>query len=195
METGFRLALFAIIVATMSVGGYFRVKAAASGERISHRAEGYLFAFVLRMFGLGTWLSIFAWLVSPESVAWANVPLPVAVRFVGVAVGMWAPVLMYWTLSTLGKNLTDTVVTRTGATLVTQGPYRWVRHPFYLTAGLVLLSATLIAANGMIGLCSLLILMMLAIRTPKEERMLIERFGDEYRNYQSRTGRFFPRIG
>jgi len=37
---------------------------------------------------------------------------------------------MYWTLSNLGKNLTDTVVTRAGATLVTTGPYRLVRLSF-----------------------------------------------------------------
>ena len=40
-------------------------------------------------------------------------------------------VLLIWTLRSLGPNLTDTVVTRQAHTLVTRGPYRWVRHPFY----------------------------------------------------------------
>jgi protein-S-isoprenylcysteine O-methyltransferase Ste14 len=101
---------------------------------------------------------------------------------------------MYWTLSTLGRNLTDTVVTRATATLVTHGPYRWVRHPFYVTAGLLMLSVTLLTANWMIGVSSLLVMALLAIRTPKEEQMLIERFGDEYRRYMAMTGRFVPRI-
>ncbi len=35
---------------------------------------------------------------------------------------------------------------------------------------------------------------MLAIRTPKEEQMLIERFGQQYRDYMARTGRFLPRM-
>ena len=39
--------------------------------------------------------------------------------------------LLVWTFRCLGKNLTDTVVTRQEHTLVMQGPYRWVRHPFY----------------------------------------------------------------
>ena len=35
----------------------------------------------------------------------------------------------------------------------------------------------------------------MAIRTPKEEANLIEKFGDEYRDYMKRTGRFFPKLG
>jgi protein-S-isoprenylcysteine O-methyltransferase Ste14 len=102
---------------------------------------------------------------------------------------------MYWTLSNLGKNLTDTVVTRAEATLVTDGPYRWVRHPFYVTAALLMASVTLLTANWLIGLSSIVVLALLAIRTPKEEQMLIERFGQQYRDYMAKTGRFIPRIG
>ena len=52
----------------------------------------------------------------------------------------------------------------------------------------------MLAANWLIGLCSLVVLTLLAIRTPKEEQMLIERFGDDYRNYMATTGRFLPRL-
>ena len=76
--------------------------------------------------------------------------------------------------------------------LVTHGPYRWVRHPFYMTAALLMASVTLLTANWLIGASSLLVLGLLAIRTPKEEQMLIERFGDDYRRYMARTGRYFP---
>ena len=101
---------------------------------------------------------------------------------------------MYWTLHSLGRNLTDTVVTRTNATLVTQGPYRWVRHPFYFTTALVMASVTLLTANWLIGITSVAILGMLAMRTPKEEQALIDRFGQDYIDYMRVTGRFFPRF-
>lgn len=55
-------------------------------------------------------------------------------------------------------------------------------------------SVTLLTANWFIGLASVIVLALLAIRTPKEEEMLIERFGDQYREYRARTGRFLPRI-
>jgi protein-S-isoprenylcysteine O-methyltransferase Ste14 len=34
----------------------------------------------------------------------------------------------------------------------------------------------------------------LMYRVPKEEQMLIEAFGDEYRDYMKRTGRFLPKF-
>jgi protein-S-isoprenylcysteine O-methyltransferase Ste14 len=86
------------------------------------------------------------------------------------------------------------VVTRAEATLVTNGPYHWVRHPFYVTAALLMASVTVLTANWFIGISSVAVLAMLAIRTSKEEQMLIERFGQQYRDYMTTTGRFFRRV-
>lgn len=55
-------------------------------------------------------------------------------------------------------------------------------------------SVTVLAANWLIGAGSVLVLGLLAVRTPKEERMLIEKFGQQYRDYMAKTGRFFPRF-
>ena len=194
-ETPFRIALLVMMSLTMSVVVYHRWQAASSGERISHKDEGHLFAIVLRLAGLCLWVSTFAYLLFPSSIQWATLPLPSWVRWGGVAVGGFSPILMFWTLTSLGKNLTDTVVTRAAATLVTQGPYRWVRHPFYVTAALLMASVTLLSANWLIGLSSFVVMALLIARTPNEERKLIEKFGDEYRKYIATTGRFIPRIG
>lgn len=193
-EDQFRIALFIVIALTMTVTLFHRLKAAASGEKITHKDEGYLFASVLRVAGLCLWIATLAYLISPTSVQWATFPLHPSVRWMGVISGVGCSALMYWTLSSLGKNLTDTVVTRTDATLVTHGPYRWVRHPFYVTAALLMASVTLLTANWLIGGSSLIVLVLLAIRTPKEEQMLIDRFGQQYRDYMTNTGRFFPRL-
>lgn len=191
-ENPFRVALVLVIVLTMAVTVYHRLQAASSGEKISHEQEGYLFAIILRLAGLCLWISTLAYLLSPSFVEWASVPLPVWVRWSGVAAGLFCSLLMYWTLSSLGRNLTDTVVTRAEATLVTHGPYRWVRHPFYFTAAMLMAAVTVLTANWLIGLASLIVLALLAIRTPKEEQMLIERFGQPYRDYMAKTGRFIP---
>lgn len=121
-------------------------------------------------------------------------PLPAWLRWLGAVTGILCSCLMYWTLSSLGKNLTDTIVTRDQATLVTNGPYRFVRHPFYVTAALLLVSITLLTASWFIGISGILVLALLAIRTPKEEQMLINRFGQQYRDYIATTGRYFPKI-
>ena len=192
-ETYFRAALGTVILLTVLVTGFHRYKAAQSGEKISRKEEGYAFAIVLRLAGLLLFVATSAYLISPASVQWATIAIPIPVRWIGAMVGLCCPVLMYWTLTSLGKNLTDTVVTRRDATLVTHGPYRWVRHPFYVTTALVMVSVTLLTANWLIGLGCLVVLAMLAIRTPKEEQVLIERFGQKYLAYMKVTGRFFPR--
>ena len=191
-ELPFRVAVAIVFSATVAVAAYFRLQAAASGEKISRKAEGYVFATVLRLAGLSLFLSTLAYVLVPTSVQWAAVPLPDWFRWCGAISGGLSSLLMYWTLSSLGKNLTDTVVTRTEATLVTHGPYRWVRHPFYVTTALLMASVTVLSANGLIGLTCLLVLGLLAVRTPREEQMLIERFGPQYRDYMSRTSRFLP---
>lgn len=193
-EDQFRIALVVVIVLTMAVTVYHRLRAASSGETISHKDEGYLFAVMLRLAGLCLWISTFGYLLLPAYFQWAAMPLPPWLRWCGVVIGTLCSLLMYWTLSSLGKNLTDTVVARAKATLVTDGPYRWVRHPFYVTAALLMASVTLLTANWLIGVSSVVVLALLVIRTPKEEQVLIDRFGDDYRRYIATTGRFIPRL-
>jgi protein-S-isoprenylcysteine O-methyltransferase Ste14 len=57
------------------------------------------------------------------------------------------------------------------------------------------ISFGMVADNWFIALLGGLAFIAMAIRTPKEEANLIEKFGDEYREYMKRTGRFFPKIG
>ena len=57
-----------------------------------------------------------------------------------------------------------------------------------------MVSVTLLTANWLIGLGYLNVLAMLALRTPKEERALVEQFGQHYIDCIDRTGQFFPRI-
>lgn len=193
-EIPFRIALIIAVAPTIAVGAYYRLQAAASGEKIDHQDEGYLFAAVLRLAGIFLWIVTLAYLIFPASVHWATLPIHPQFRWVGGVMGIGCSFLMYWTLSSLGKNLTDTVVTRANATLITHGPYRWVRHPFYVTAALLMASVTLLTANWLIAAGSLFVLSMLAVRTPKEEEMLIQRFGQSYRDYMAKTGRFLPRL-
>ena len=102
--------------------------------------------------------------------------------------------LLIWAFRHLGRNLTDTVVTRREHTLVIDGPYRWVRHPFYGSVALFVLGTSLIAANWFLFVTGGLVIGLLIIRTRTEEEKLLGRFGDSYRAYMERTGRFVPKI-
>ena len=189
----FRWALLVVLVIMLTITAYHRIQAHAAGGSASRRDEGFPLLVMRAVFGLSLWVAIFAYLVSPGSMAWSALPAAHWLRWGGVGLGLLSSGLLYWTLHHLGTNFTDTVATRAEATLVTSGPYGRVRHPFYVTVLLLLLSTSLTTANWFIGLLSIFILAFFVLRAPLEEQKLAERFGEEYRAYIQRTGRFLPR--
>src|SRR5690606_24933053 len=110
----------------------------------------------------------------------------------GVVLLGLAGMLFTWTARSLGKNLTDTVVTRVDHSLVTTGPYRWVRHPFYVAFFAGALGVGVATANWLLLLASGVASALLVARTGIEEQKLIGRFGDDYRRFMAHTGRFWP---
>lgn len=148
---------------------------------------------LLRLFGFSMWLSLLIYMINPGWMAWSTFLLPTWLRWLGAGLGLVAIPLIYWMFSSLGKNVTDTVVVRKEHRLVTHGPYRLVRHPMYLFSLLYFTGLSLLSANWFIWLTGFLSLILLAVRTPIEEAELIGKFGNEYRDYMQRTGRFFPR--
>ena len=189
----FRLILLAGFVSFMPIGIYHRLKA-RTGEKLDRRQEGMFILVALRLAGLAGTAGLIAYLIDPAYMAWAAVPLPVWLRWTGVGLALIAGSLLVWMFRTLGRNLTDTVVTRKQHTLVTTGPYRWVRHPMYASAALAIVGNSLVAANWYLFVVGCLALLLLVIRTRKEEQNLIAKFGDDYRNYMQQTGRFVPRL-
>jgi len=171
---------------------FHRVRSQMTGEKLDRRQEGALILLTLRPAGIAHMVGVVTYMVDPARMVWSSLPLPLWLRWAGVAVGAASGCLLVWTLVNLGKNLTDTVVTRKAHTLVTVGPYRWVRHPFYDAVGLAVLANSLVAANWFLLGTGALLMTMIVIRTRREEEHLLARFGDGYRSYMNRTGRFFP---
>lgn len=192
-EQTFRLILLAGFVLFIPMGIYHRLKA-RTGEKLDRRQEGLFVLVTLRLMGLAAMAGLIAYLINPACMAWAAVPLPAGLRWMGVGLALCAGLLLTWTFRNLGRNLTDTVVTRKEHTLITAGPYRWVRHPFYCAAALAFLGHSLAAANAFLFVTGCTAVLLLGFRTRKEEENLIARFGDAYRRYMHRTGRFLPRL-
>ncbi len=190
----FRLILIASALVVFPVAIYHRLKSQATGEPLDRWQEGALILFTLRPIGLATMFGLFAYMINPEWMAWAAIDLPVWLRWFGVGLGAVAACLLIWTLRSIGTNLTDTVVTRRDHMLVTKGPYRWVRHPFYDAVGMAVAANGLVAANWFLLVGGALTMALIVLRTSREEERLVARFGDSYRQYMARTGRFLPKV-
>ena len=189
----FRIVLIVAFLAVLPIALSYRLKSRTT-EKLDRRQEGLFILSTLRPAGLAFWLGLIAYIVNPSWMAWSSVPLPAWLRWTGVGVWSVAGGLLFWTLRHLGRNLTDTVVTRREHTLVTHGPYRWVRNPFYDSAALLVLASSLVVANWFLLLTGGLAFVLLVLRTRTEEDKLLARFGGAYGAYMERTGRFLPRM-
>jgi protein-S-isoprenylcysteine O-methyltransferase Ste14 len=94
----------------------------------------------------------------------------------------------------LGKYFSIEVTIQEGHKLITTGPFSRIRHPRYL--GFIMLSfGFALVYRSIFGLIAAAAMTALILwRISDEEKMLIGHFGDEYRAYQRRTGRVFPKI-
>jgi protein-S-isoprenylcysteine O-methyltransferase Ste14 len=187
-EPVFRWLFVAIFLGILSISGYFRYRARQSGEAIPRGREGKLTLFIRFLFAAPLYLPIFAYMLHPAWMAWASVPLPAGLRWLGAAVGLGALPLVYWVVSSIGNNISETFLTKEKHVLVTHGPYRWVRHPLYTTATIATISLSILAANWfMLAMACVAFIGIAALVIPREEAELVRKFGDAYREYSQRT--------
>jgi protein-S-isoprenylcysteine O-methyltransferase Ste14 len=190
----FRLLLTVGVAALVPILAYYRVKSQATRENLDRRQEGLFILISLRLLGLLSFTSLLAYLIDPSLLAWSSLALPSWLRSAGAILFGIGGMLAVWTFANLGKSLTDTVVTRKEHTLVMTGPYRWTRHPFYGAVAILVLAVGLMTASWLFAVGGAAVFGLLVIRTQTEEEKLLERFGEDYRRYMDRTGRFLPRF-
>ena len=194
-ENIFRILAALILLTGMGISSYHRLKADRStGEKISRKVDGSVMMNIIKFGGLILWLSPFVYLINPEWMSWSKIGLPDWVRWLGVGIAIINNGLLYWLFSSIGSGISPTSATRREHKLSTSGPYRWVRHPLYTVGTILFISFGIMADNWFIAALGILTFIAMAARTPQEETNLIEKFGDEYREYMKRTGRFMPKL-
>ena len=173
---------------------YYHRKAFATAGQFTYK-EGRFSSILRGLFGFPYILSLFAYMVYPPILSWAAFSLPDGLRWLGAVLCLAVLPLILWVQRSLGSNFSTRIHIRDEHTLVTQGPYRWVRHPMYTVFMIQSIGLLLLTANWFVGGVYILALMLIVIiRTPFEENMMIDKFGEQYRRYMSQTGKFLPRL-
>jgi len=194
MSPTIRSVLIGLSIAFVTVGAYHRLRAAQAGDKLDRTKEGWPILIGMRVAGLLTFGLTAVWMWNPTAFAWAAFSIPDWVRWIGVVGFSLGVTWLIWMFISLGSNLTDTVVTRRDSHFVDHGPYRYVRNPMYSGILIVGMSLGLALGTWLVPVAATAMFWILAKRTRIEETFLIARFGDQYRGYMSRVGRFFPRF-
>lgn len=191
----FRTVIFIVLVLTFGISASFRKRARIDGGMIQRREEGWPI-LVLRMgFAIPLLIVILLNIFWPDPLTWVKFDPPTWLRYAGLTLAILCVPLIWWVFSSIGKNISETVLIKDDHELVTHGPYTWVRHPLYGAALVLLLSISLVFGDYIIlgyTLAGILAFRLLVI--PAEEKQLLAAFGEEYECYQSRTGALLPWI-
>lgn len=101
--------------------------------------------------------------------------------------------LRVWAQHELGRYFTGEVAVQRDHRVIQTGPYRWMRHPAYTGGVLSAVGFGLVLSTWLGALISgAMLIWAYAVRVPREEALLAQQLGDEYRDYMARTKRFVP---
>ena len=194
LDLPYRIALVAIAALQFAILRGYLGKARAGTSLRQPRAEGRWLAAGTAAFFLMYGAAVLVYLIDPAWMAWSRVALPGALRWCGAPLMAVGAALHLWGTHHLGANLSITISTGAGHRLVTSGPYRRVRHPLYTGGMIESLGVCLLLADAAVTAGAAGFWVLVALRTAREEAILLETFGEAYRRYQGRVGRFLPRV-
>ena len=199
-EAVYRFAFLILFILLLTMRVYFMVRVRRSGGRLmpdeaAIQREGSRGAYILRVilfFALMIFLVMY--FLGAKWVELFSFSCPGWLRWTGFAIGLVSVSFWTWTQFTLDTQWSAQLQLTTEHHLITRGPYAHMRHPLYTGMFGWSVALFLLTANWIfVAVCALSILGLLW-RIPKEEQMMIEAFGDEYKTYMQHTGKFFPKL-
>jgi protein-S-isoprenylcysteine O-methyltransferase Ste14 len=165
-------------------------KEAKSERRVTAQENIMLGLLFLAMFFLPLFYSATTWL------DFANYSLPVWAGWLGVVLILLALLVFWRSHADLGLNWSPSLEIRTEHKLITKGIFGYIRHPMYASQWIWVIAQPLLLQNWIAGFLNLLVFIAFyTLRVRAEEKMMLDTFGDEYREYMNKTGDVFPKMG
>ncbi len=198
-ETIYRIAFFILFLMLIAMRVYFMVRVRRSGGRIMpdnqavarEGGRGVLIIRIMEFFLLMTFLVMY--FIGATWIEAFSFPLPGWIRWAGFVLGVITVGFWTWTQVVLDTQWSPQLQLTKNHQLITTGPYARIRHPLYSGLFGWSISLALLTANWIFVAICVLAFAGLLWRIPKEEQMMLEAFGEEYKAYMQRTGRFLPK--
>jgi len=194
-ELVYRLLFLLFGIDMMAIRLHYQKKVLPNHEETTvkgnplHLLPGVIAALTTIIFSL-------EYIVAPRTFGFAYpVNYPDWLRITG-ALFLACGLLLLWAAHHhLDRSFSSFVASREQQTMVTTGPYLYVRHPIYTAYVMNYLGGGLLASNTILAVIpTLCFLWMVALRIGEEEQLLIDLFGERYRDYMRSTPRFFPHL-
>lgn len=190
-----RLLIGVLLIVGFAISGFHRSRALRADSSVSRNHEPLSTKLVRAATALPFFALLATNLIAPSWVTWSWVAVPGWVEVGGLSVLAVALGLIAWLFPHLAHNVTPTTLVKETATLVTTGPYRYVRHPLYLGGTAMMLGAASALGNWVM----LLFVCVFGVAwrfhvVPREEQALRARFGERYDRYRASTPALIPRL-
>jgi len=189
------LACFVAFILLRAVFALKTPRTDASSPQRESRASHLFRTFVIitqtalmAVYGFRTMFNLFPWI---DTFA---LPIHAHPRMLALVLSVLGLFGLAWVHATLGRHFSDRLNLQSEHTLVTAGPYHYVRHPMYSFLFLFFIASAVLAANALIAVCSVLLIANIAVRITHEEAMLRTHFGQTFDDYAQRTPRLIPGI-
>jgi protein-S-isoprenylcysteine O-methyltransferase Ste14 len=199
-ETVFRWVFLVLLLMLIAMRVYFMIRVRRSGGRImpdegAIQREGGGGFFLLRVAAfVALMIFLLMYFLGAGWIDTFSFPLPAWLRWTGFGLGVVSLIFWTWTQVALDTQWSAQLQLTGGHHIVTTGPYARIRHPLY--SGMIgwCAALSLLTANWIFVVVALLSIAGVLKRVPKEEQMMIEAFGNEYRAYMGRTDRYLPKL-
>lgn len=116
-------------------------------------------------------------------------------RYIGLAVYLVFSWIQVWSFKSLGDNYSQDIMIKKKHELVTEGPFKLIRHPQYMCQILLDLGATAATLGYVVGLLALIEIPIYIMRASVEDKLLYKYFAEKFSDYKKKSGFMIPFIG